>query len=557
MVEKRTEDDVHQDVDEHLEKEPVVAKTKVVQGDEGYQQALMKEPPRPFAAPSIILCSLVAFCCSTCNGYDGSLFGTLLANERFLNWFDVGSAGLKAGIVTSMYQIGSVVGLPFVGPALDTWGRRRGMFIGGVIIILGVIIQLTCVHSRGTINEFMAGRFFLGFGVSIIGAAGPTYVVEITHPAYRGLVTALYNVMWPVGALVASGVVHGGLNYNSNASWMLPLGVQMMFPGIVVIFSLMLPESPRWLYTRGKREEATEFLTKYHGYGNPNSEWVKLQLVEYAEFLEMDGADKRWWDYRALFATRASRYRLMVNCLMSACSQWAGNSIVSYYLIAFLQSAGIVGSEKQTSLSMGMNGIQIVFAMVGSLLVEHVGRRTMAITVNIACGLSWVGVIIPASIANITNLNSKSQAAAVPPPVSKAVLAWIYLFQIFYSVGYTPLQALYPVEVLSYEMRAKGMAFSGVFTSAALLTTQFGNPVGLANIHWRYYIIWSVWCIVQAVIFYFLFPETKNRTLEELDEIFNAKNPVKKSIEKKKLDVDANENIVHVDVAGHASTGSA
>jgi hypothetical protein len=74
-------------------------------------------------------------------------------------------------------------------------------------------------------------------------------------------------------------------------------------------------------------------------------------------------------------------------------------------------------------------------------------------------------VIVPASIANITDVSSQAQQDAVSPSVSKAVLAWVYIFQICFSVGWTPMQALYPVEVLSYEMRAKGMAFSSLFTS--------------------------------------------------------------------------------------------
>lgn len=142
--------------------------------------------------------------------------------------------------------------------------------------------------------------------------------------------------------------------------------------------------------------------------------------------------------------------------------------VVSYYLSAFLDTAGITGEKRQMNVALGMNAIQIVCAAFGASITDSVGRRPMLIFVNIVCGLCWIGVTVPASIANVTDPADKAQRAAVPGSVSRAVLAWVYLFQISYSIGWTPLQALYPVEVLSYEIRAKGMAFSSLFTSAGM-----------------------------------------------------------------------------------------
>ncbi|GKT45865.1 lactose permease [Colletotrichum spaethianum] len=355
--------------------------------------------------------------------------------------------------------------------------------------------------------------------------------------------------MWPVGALVASSAARGSLDYGGHTSWAVPVGLQAMFPGIICLAVLFLPESPRWLYTNNKRQEAKNVLSRLHAQGNAESEWVKLQLNEYEEFLELEGSDKKWWDYRALFRNRASFYRLTCNCLVSCFGQWAGNGIVSYFLSAFLDTAGIRGEATQMNVQMGMNAIQIVFAAAGASIVDGVGRRPMLIVVNIVCGLCWIGVIVPASIANIVDKDDKAAQAAIDPNVSRAMLAWVYIFQICYSAGWTPMQALYPVEVLSYEIRAKGMAFSGLFTNFALLSNQLGVPVALKDIQWRTYIVFCVWCFIQAGILYFLVPETKNRTLEELDIIFAAPNPVKASTAKKLYEVDADANILHVDEA--------
>ena len=129
------------------------------------------------------------------NGYDGSLINNLLANPAFLTFYQGENAGIWAGIVTSMYQIGGVVSLPFVGPSADTFGRRFGMWLGCLLIIVGTIIQGVATQREG-VKQFMGGRFLLGFGVNIASAAGPMYVVEVSHPAYRGIVTAIFNCFW-------------------------------------------------------------------------------------------------------------------------------------------------------------------------------------------------------------------------------------------------------------------------------------------------------------------------------------------------------------------------
>jgi len=224
------------------------------------------------------------------NGYDSMLLGGLLNNkEYFLKHFNGENKGIWAGIISSMYQIGGVSALPFVGPCVDTWGRRVGMFIGSVFIIIGTIVQ-ALTSTNASEGQMMGGRFLLGFGVSIAAAAGPIWIVETAHPRYRGIITGLCNTTWLAGAILSSGATRGGLNIKGNNSWLIPLWLQMVFPGFIVLFCFFIPESPRWLYTRNKREQAHQTLTKWHGYGNPDSAWVQLQLREYEEFLEMDGS---------------------------------------------------------------------------------------------------------------------------------------------------------------------------------------------------------------------------------------------------------------------------
>ncbi|KAK5108879.1 hypothetical protein LTR62_007769 [Meristemomyces frigidus] len=512
-----------------------IANIKIIKGSEVYAEALLKEKPSLASAATwqLIGCLLLGCFCQTVNGFDGSLFGGLTANSHFLDYFHGSNSGNWAALNSAMYQIGSVCGLPFVGPAIDTWGRRAGMVIGSILIILGCILNGLTLYAPNwhqALSQLQGGRFLLGFGVSIVSAAGPIYVVETAHPAWRGIITAYCNTFWFVGSILASGSVRGGLNLGGNISWQLPIWLQLVFPGLIVLFVWLIPESPRWLFVHNKRTQAIDTLTRWHGNGNPESPWVKLQIAEYEDFLNTEGTDKKFWNYRALFATRASRYRLACNCIFAIFAQWAGNGVLTYFLPAVLDTAGYKGDVTQANINLAYACFQFAFALFGAAFVDKVGRRWMMLGSMASCCVMWIGVTT--STAIFSNSGETNTSAA------KATVACIFLFGAVFSVGITPLQALYPVEVLSFEMRAKGMGFSSLAVAVGGLLNQFAWPISLAKIGWHTYIVFIIWDAFQWVIWYFLMPETKNRTLEELDKIFEAKNPVKASLVPHKVAVD-------------------
>jgi MFS family permease len=137
------------------------------------------------------------------------------------------------------------------------------MFIGALIIVIG-----TCVQAPSTnLGGFMAGRFILGFGVAISASAGPAYVSEMAHPAYRGTMTGIYNTFYFIGGIPGTFVPYGTSYITGSNSWRIPIWLQMVFSGIVLVFSLFLPETPRWLMANDRHEEALNVMAKYHGEG--------------------------------------------------------------------------------------------------------------------------------------------------------------------------------------------------------------------------------------------------------------------------------------------------
>lgn len=328
---------------------------------------------------------------------------------------------------------------------------------------------------------------------------------------------AMYNTLWFSGAILASGAARGGLNSGGDYSFRLIIWLQLLFSGLIVLFCLFLPESPRWLYVQNKKEEAKDLMTKYHTSDSKNSDsiWVQLQLQEYEELLKLDGADKRWWDYSALFRDRASVYRLGASVTVSAFSQWLGNGVLSYYLASVLTIAGYRDAISQANITLINSCQQFLFAICGAFLVERAGRRPLLLFSFAGCAATWLGMTIASAkfIDSYTGDDADGNPIYANTAASKAALAMIFIFGAVFSVGVTPLQGLYIVEALSYEQRAKGLAFGNLATNLASLLNQFAWPIALNKIGWKVYIIFAVWDTVMTIFIYFFLPETKGRTV--------------------------------------------
>lgn len=227
------------------------------------------------------------------------------ANSRWHDDLEIPKEGGYLGIVTAIYTIGNLSGSFIAGPASDRYGRRIGMFAGSFVVIAGAVVMATAKTS----GAYMAGRFFIGFGVAIARSAAPAFVTEIAPPQWRGPATLLYNSLWLIGAILASSIAYATGPLNSDLSWRIPLILQVVPSTIVLIFSLFLPESPRWLVANDRCDEAKQILAKYHTAGDENNPLVSLEMSEMRASIKQQASDKRWYDYSELFNSRPSRYR--------------------------------------------------------------------------------------------------------------------------------------------------------------------------------------------------------------------------------------------------------
>ncbi|CAK7205108.1 hypothetical protein SEUCBS139899_007873 [Sporothrix eucalyptigena] len=363
------------------------ATTKQVHNAELFA-ALQESPIERWSSSSIKLyyCIFIAFCCSCANGYDGSLLGSILAMTQFQHVFNVGSSGHKVSVITSLYSVGSIVTTPFAAMVSDRFGRRVGMVAGAFGIIIGSIIAAT----SSTMAQLTVGRFVLGCGIQYMTVSAPAYSIEITPPHWRGRATGFYNCGWFGGSIPASCITYGCQFISSNYSWRTPLILQC-FTCIIVLASVyFIPESPRFLMSKGRNDEAIAFLTKYHGNGNPNSRLVQLEIEEIKENLRQDAIDKAsaWWDYRP-FLTHVGRWRGAQAIMMGIFGQFAGNGL-GYFNVAIYELIGIDSPSQQLAYQILYNVLGAIGALTAVSLTDRMPRRpvliygTLGITVLLA-----------------------------------------------------------------------------------------------------------------------------------------------------------------------------
>lgn len=394
------------------------------------------------------------------------------------------------------------------------------MFVGALIIVIGTCVQAPATH-RG---QFLAGRFVLGFGVSFCCVSAPCYVSEMAHPQWRGTLTGLYNCTWYIGSIIASWVVYGCAYIDTLSAWRIPIWCQMITSGIVLLGVLWLPESPRWLMAQDRHQDAAKVLAKYHGEGSEDHPIVQLQMKEMIRQISAEASDKSFWDYRELWNTHSARRRLICVLGMAVFGQISGNSLSSYYLPAMLKNAGITKEHTVLALN-GINPVLCLFgAVLGARLTDVIGRRPLLIGSIIFCSCCFA---IITGTSKLSLDNTDNHAAA------NTTVAFIFIFGVVFSFGWTPLQSMYIAETLPTSTRAKGTALGNFASSAASTVIQYSSGPAFKHISYHFYLVFVFWDLLEAVFIHFFFPETKDRTLEELEEVFSAKNPVKKSLEKR------------------------
>ncbi|ORY70515.1 putative maltose permease [Pseudomassariella vexata] len=452
-------------------------------------------------------------------GVDFGIIGGLQAMIPFLQVFGVKDPSTAIGyniphdrqqLIASLMILGAFVASMAAGFTSRYVGRKMSLWIA----CFGVFVSTVIMQATTSIGALYAGRLIIGLANGMLMTHAQLYIQEILPGKYRGLGISAFSWWVTVGSFVGTIVDNYTASIPSRNAYIVPLGIVHVVPGILFIGLFFIPESPRWLASLGKMDEAEKSLL----WLRPKTWSVSEELAEMETALAAEALIQSSVGFLDLFKNPIDRRRTVVSVLVLTTQAASGAMFIISYGTYFFQMAN-VGDAFQNSVI--LNAVGVFALLLNSFLVTRIGyRRVMMMNGLGLCGLSQLIIAIVYTVQPGTATTGK-------------VVVGI---SVIYIVAYNGMISSYAWvsggELSSQRLRSYtfGMATAIGFFGAWLTTFTAPYFINPDSLNWgpRYGYIWAPSCWIAMTWVYFYLPEVKDRSLEEIDEMFEARLPARK-----------------------------
>lgn len=410
--------------------------------------------------------------------------------------------GMIIGLITSSVMLGAIFGGILAGRVSDKLGRRKMILISAIIFIIGSILSGVAPHDGSYF--LIISRIILGIAVGASSALVPAYMSEMAPAKYRGQLSGINQTMIVSGMLISYIVDYFLRELPIEIGWRLMLSIAAIPALILYLGVLKLPESPRFLIKKGKFEEAKIVLTHIR-----NNQEVEKEYNEIKNTIQLENKTLTNHSLATLFNGKY-KYLVVAGLGVAAFQQFQGANAIFYYIPLIVEQA----TGKTASSALMWPIIQGVILVLGSLLfiaiADKFKRRTLLMIGGFVMGLSF---ILPAIIHIFAPSTS---------PILIVVFLSIYVA--FYSFTWAPLTWVIVGEIFPLAIRglASGAASSLNWVGSFLVGLLF--PIMTAYFSQQLvFAIFGIICLVGVLFVKICLPESKGRTLEEIEKLGELK----------------------------------
>ncbi|PON49864.1 Sugar/inositol transporter [Trema orientale] len=448
-------------------------------------------------------------------GYDiGVMSGAVLFIKE-----DLRITSTQVEILVGSLNVCSLIGSLASGKTSDSIGRRYTIILAAATFLIGAVLM----GLAPSFPFLLAGRLIAGIGVGYSLMIAPVYVAELSPTLTRGFLTSLPEVFINVGILLGyiSNYALSGLPETLN--WRLMLGLAAIPAVAVAIGVSAMPESPRWLVMRGRREEAKRVLVRT----SESKEEAELRLAEIVKAASFHHASSspsssssssEWYGqgvwFELIFRPSRPIRRILIAAIgVNFFMQASGNDAVVYYSPEVFRDAGIENRKQQVGVTVIMGLAKTSFVLISALYLDRFGRRPLLLLGSVGMALSLAGL----------GLGSKYLEYSNGKPVWAIVLCVVAVCSAvsFFSIGLGPITWVYSSEIFPLRFRAQGssLAISVNRLVSGLVSMTFLSISREITFGGVFFALSGV-MVVGTIFFYFFLPETKGKSLEEIEALF-------------------------------------